>query len=122
MRTPLNVVENGLKIVAKNLKSNSFGTINLADTVNLIEECNKSCQVAVQILHDFLAYVRLDAGLMTLDKTAFQVWTFIDNTIKPFFTQVSPMAIPCLSMFFSLFYAHFSHMSLLNEVGIIYGG
>ena len=87
IRTPLNIVIGGLELLSRILKmeENPVGH-------EIIGDCRFSCESAVDILSDFLAYEKLDAGLMSLEKSLIPIWDLIDSSTHPFFMQV-PLSV-----------------------------
>ena len=84
IRTPLNIVLSGLKILKGSLQHKTDDP----EVFDIIHDCEVSCDTAVDILSELLAYEKIDAGVMTLEKTVLPVWKFIDTTIRPFRVQV----------------------------------
>ena len=89
IRTPLNIVTMGLKLLEKDLqKADLVDKSSLARLLETVRDSEMSCTAAVEILDDMLAYEKLDAGLMLLDKTTLPAWDFIRDTVHPFNVQV----------------------------------
>eukprot|EP01041_Mallomonas_annulata_P005541 gene5541-11163_t len=64
-----------------------------------LKETQASCDVAVEILNDLLAYEKLEAGIMTLEAKEIPIWPFIKEVLQPF----------ALSAIESSVLLHFSH-------------
>eukprot|EP01041_Mallomonas_annulata_P012015 gene12015-25174_t len=54
------------------------------ELLSTLKEIQASCDVAVEILNDLLAYEKLEAGIMTLEAKEIQIWSFIKETLRPF--------------------------------------
>ena len=75
----------GLKLLRNDLSTTTCPPIAL-ETITDIES---SCDTALTILNDLLSYEKLEAGLLQLEKSKFEAWPFIRESIKPFLIQVS---------------------------------
>ena len=91
IRTPLNVVMTGLKLIEREISKQEISTNS--GILDMINDVKLSCDAAVDLLNDLLAYEKLDAGIMTLEKTKFNAAQFIRKAIQPFYIQV----VDCLS-------------------------
>ena len=90
IRTPLTVVMMGLKLLEKDLaKLDPSRTLGVAKLLETVKDSEMSCETAVEILDDLLAYEKLDAGIMLLEKTILPAWEFVKETVRPFNVQVS---------------------------------
>ena len=84
IRTPLNVVLTGLKVIEKELLKR-VGEDELLDTVR---DSKASCDTSIDLLNDLLAYEKLEAGIMSLDKSLVAVRRLITDSMRPFRLQV----------------------------------
>eukprot|EP01041_Mallomonas_annulata_P012194 gene12194-25617_t len=84
-----------------------FGPMNSHSSIsNLIAykitqaffETQEACEIAVEILNDLLAYEKLEAGIMTLEKKHIHIWPFIRETLRPFSIQAvhSGVLLQCI--------------------------
>ena len=87
IRTPLNVVMTGLKLIERDLLQQEISAHN--EILDMIGDVKLSCNAAVDLLNDLLAYEKLDAGIMTLETTKFNAVQFIQKAIQPFHIQVN---------------------------------
>eukprot|EP01041_Mallomonas_annulata_P013494 gene13494-28621_t len=91
IRTPLNTVTMGIRLIKR----------ELADLVgpggdelsSILVDIEDSCDTAVQILNELLDYEKLEAGIMTIDKSKIMVKTFLNKTIRPFHLNASEKRI-----------------------------
>eukprot|EP00607_Mallomonas_marina_P006282 CAMPEP_0182438738 /NCGR_PEP_ID=MMETSP1167-20130531/85987_1 /TAXON_ID=2988 /ORGANISM="Mallomonas Sp, Strain CCMP3275" /LENGTH=587 /DNA_ID=CAMNT_0024632237 /DNA_START=110 /DNA_END=1875 /DNA_ORIENTATION=- len=110
IRTPLGIVATGLKILHKELLKRP-NEEDLVDVVNdsqsschmavmllddllayekpggVVNDSQSSCHMAVMLLDDLLAYEKLEAGVMTLDEIEIDAWTFLKESVQPFYIQ-----------------------------------
>ena len=84
IRTPLNIVLGGLELLSTTLS----GQIDDPEVFNIIADCRCSCDIAVDILSDMLAYEKLDAGVTELEKQLIPIWNLILTSTGPFQIQV----------------------------------
>ena len=92
MRTPLNTVLLGLSYVQKQLVK-SLGVSTDHECYSAIKETQLSCEIAVNILNDMLLYDKVEDGLLKLELKRISPWLFFEDSIKPFFIQVSRVAV-----------------------------
>ena len=85
IRTPLNVVFTGLNVIKKELLKRE----NEDELLDTVTDSETSCETAIELLNDLLSYEKLEAGLMTLNKTAFAATGFIQDSMKAFRIQVN---------------------------------
>ena len=88
MRTPLNTVMLGLSYVQKQLVK-SLGVNSNHESLSAIKETQMSCEIAVNILNDMLMYDKVEDGLLKMELQTMSPWQFFEDSIKPFFIQVS---------------------------------
>ena len=86
IRTPLNTVKVGLELLDRKSR---MGRISAEDCSDIIYDARQSCDAAIDILTDLLNYEKLDAGLLTLERTEFAALCFLTDSIMPFNLQVS---------------------------------
>ena len=99
IRTPLNIVVMGLKLIEKEMMKMSCDT-SLLETV---ADSRMSCDTAVDLLNDLLAYEKLEAGIMVLERTELRAWDFLRDAARPFTVQVHMHAIYFnLSLYFTI--------------------
>ena len=80
MRTPLNIMHLGLKILEKDLlKSRTNDRKRQAATVN---EIMGACDIAVTFLNELLNFGKLEDGFLTLKTVKTNVLSFIASTVK----------------------------------------
>lgn len=53
-----------------------------------IRDTQASCNVVLETLNDLLAYEKLEAGLMQLEKESVPVYSFVRDVCRPFRMQV----------------------------------
>eukprot|EP00607_Mallomonas_marina_P007586 CAMPEP_0182418402 /NCGR_PEP_ID=MMETSP1167-20130531/2846_1 /TAXON_ID=2988 /ORGANISM="Mallomonas Sp, Strain CCMP3275" /LENGTH=613 /DNA_ID=CAMNT_0024592597 /DNA_START=164 /DNA_END=2005 /DNA_ORIENTATION=- len=83
IRTPLNIVVQGLKLLHKEMSKNEIDK-NLSE---IVSDTQASCDIAVTLLDDLLAYEKLEAGVMVLEKTSVRTMMFLKDAAKPFLIQ-----------------------------------
>jgi hypothetical protein len=71
----------------------------ITKSLNTVEDCKNSMDVAIGILNDLLAYEKIEAGIFQLHETPVLACRFFKDTISEFNLQVTP---PALSNFFIL--------------------
>ena len=100
MRTPLNTVLLGLSYVKKRLHK-LLGASPDQECYSAIKDTQLSCEIAVNILDDMLLYDKVEGGLLKLELRSISPWLFIEDSIKPFFIQVSLLITYILVFFHS---------------------
>ena len=88
MRTPLNTAVLGLNVLLKQLQQKFHVTIDHICYLTT-KDIQSSCKVAVEILNEMLLYDKIESGLLALELTSISPWSFIKDTIHPFYVQVS---------------------------------
>ena len=110
IRTPLNVVMAGLKLIDRELSTQSINS-NISETTNhssildTLGDIKLSCDAAVDLLDDLLAYEKLDAGIMVLEKTPVNVAAFVWRAIQPFYIQVE-VVLQCIMLYKIVLYVN----------------
>ena len=87
IRTPLNVVVVGLKLIDKELSAMRSN----ADLMDTVTDARMSCDTAMDLLDDLLAYEKLEAGIMVLEKSEIPAWEFIRTVIQLFAIHVTKL-------------------------------
>ena len=77
----------GLQVLLNDLRSERVGEKTIA-TVKTLES---SCSVAIDVLNDLLLFDKIESSVMKLDISQIPVRSFVTETVKPFFIQVSPI-------------------------------
>eukprot|EP01041_Mallomonas_annulata_P004980 gene4980-9953_t len=80
MRTPLNCVVIGLDLLRDRLSESDM----CQEEMQIIDEINKSCDIAVNILDNMITTDFLENNSIELNKTKLNVWRFIDDVVKPY--------------------------------------
>ena len=93
VRTPLNTAVLGLQYLERELA----GVTLSAEVAEALTASKVSCDTAVTVLNEFLAFDKLEGGTLIVEKTHLNAWTLIQQTAEPFFQQVTP--IPTYSRF-----------------------
>lgn len=88
IRTPVNTLSMGLKVIRRALKEGE----DRPSILETLGDVDGACDVAVEILNSILSYEKLKAGKLELERVAVNAWEFIMNTIGPFRIQVSQRA------------------------------
>ena len=88
MRTPLNTAVLGLNVLLKQLQQKFQISIDHICYLTT-KDIQSSCKVAVDILNEMLLYDKIESGLLALELTSTCPWSFIKETIQPFYVQVS---------------------------------
>lgn len=86
IRTPMNIAVAGLDVLMRT-KKRSQTVQSSEEELDLIDEIQDSCKVAVTILDDLLAYEKLDSGILALDKSEVNVSAFVRTTAALFRIQ-----------------------------------
>ena len=84
MRTPLNTVVLGLKL----LKDDFIQHGDTQERIEIINDLTTSCEVTLTTLNELLLLDKLESGMIRLESSIINVWQFVINTIKPFKQQV----------------------------------
>jgi hypothetical protein len=58
------------------------------EIIDVISDCNKSCDDAIDVLNQLLLYDKLESSLLVLDKSYIPIIPFLQETIQPFEKQV----------------------------------
>eukprot|EP01041_Mallomonas_annulata_P005274 gene5274-10554_t len=80
IRNPLDVVLLGLKVLYDDMEK----TENNWDRLETVQNIKESCNSAITVLDDLLAYDKLESGLSEPSLETFRPWNFLRDTIRPF--------------------------------------
>jgi signal transduction histidine kinase len=85
LRTPINTVYLGLKLITKQLKNSN----DPKDSENYDTLCdvNLSCMAAMDILNDLLCYEKLESGILELHKQEMFILPFLSQSVALFSVQ-----------------------------------
>ena len=86
LRNPLNTVYLGLNLLKRSLKEIFVSE----DIIQILRDVQLSCDATLGILNDMLSYEKLDAGILTLDRSFFSPMALLESSIGPFLIQVRP--------------------------------
>ena len=84
IRSPLNIVHMGLKLLKLNDNNPEF----VKERLQTISDIEGSCDTAIQTLNGLLDYEKLEAGIMKLEKLKLLAWPIIRDAVRPCFVQV----------------------------------
>jgi len=56
--------------------------------MQIASDIQSSCDASLTILNDMLSYEKLDAGILTLDRTVFSPMVLLEKSTRPFLLQV----------------------------------
>eukprot|EP00597_Dinobryon_sp_UTEXLB2267_P018052 CAMPEP_0201113092 /NCGR_PEP_ID=MMETSP0812-20130820/77637_1 /ASSEMBLY_ACC=CAM_ASM_000668 /TAXON_ID=98059 /ORGANISM="Dinobryon sp., Strain UTEXLB2267" /LENGTH=704 /DNA_ID=CAMNT_0047376563 /DNA_START=958 /DNA_END=3073 /DNA_ORIENTATION=+ len=82
IRTPLNTVFLGLRLLHDELQSN--GNV---ECLQMVKDTQESCQVAIGILSEMLMFDKVESGLLVLEKETIPPVQFIKSILSPFTIQ-----------------------------------
>ena len=89
IRNPLDVVLLGLKVLYDDMER----TENNWDRLETVQNIKESCNAAITVLDDLLAYDQLEDGMTQPNMTMFKAWNFVRDTTRPFRGQVRSLPI-----------------------------
>ena len=87
LRTPLNTVHMGLKFLIDLIPISTTNPLEKERRSTLMDIAN-ACNVALEVLNDFLFYDKLQSGLVTLQKQNLPVIDFLSSSLNMFSVQV----------------------------------
>jgi signal transduction histidine kinase len=87
IRTPLNIVMSGLKVLEEDI----YGNGSVEKTMETILDTRSACVIAVDTLSEMLTFDKITQGLMSLEMTTFEVYSFVTECLRPFRLQVFPL-------------------------------
>jgi len=58
-----------------------------------LKDIQLSCDASLTILNDMLSYEKLDAGILSLDRSDFSAMTLLESSIRPFLVQVTSFSL-----------------------------
>ena len=103
VRTPLNSVAMGLKLMQDEMKKNKGATTcnnNGESWVDLVDEIQNNTPCAVDVLTDLLNYDKIENGRgLTLELTVIPIWSLIEKTVQEF---KLPLASKGITLHFAL--------------------
>ena len=77
----------GLKV----LEENVYGNVSVEKRIETILDTRSACKIAVDTLSEMLTFDKITQGLMSLEMTTFEVYSFITECLGPFRLQVYPL-------------------------------
>ena len=80
LRTPLSILLTGLELLEGIVKEGG----STEEIISTIEDLKQPCRTSVAILNDLLAYEKLDAGIMQLERVVQDPCAFFQSTLAPF--------------------------------------
>lgn len=83
IRTPLNAVSSGLELLEEDLKR----ITNANDLLETVADSQKSCDAALCVVNDLLTFDKLEGGNLQLEKSEFDAWPVVQETVAFFRTQ-----------------------------------
>lgn len=84
IRTPLNTAFVGINLLHKTIRE----TYDRKACFEILKDVHDSCDVALELVNDMLAFDKMEEGKLTLERYAFAVWAVIKKTMGPFHMQV----------------------------------
>ena len=87
LRTPMNIIQNGLQFCISKIPENTSKTIEKITRKTLIET-DLASRVALEILNDLLLYDKLESGLVEIKKEVVGVLEFVSQCTKTFSVQL----------------------------------
>lgn len=83
IRTPLSTVTMGIQLLKRSLNTGG-GNVDINALNDIVSDLEGSCETAIEILNELLDYEKLEAGIMTIDKTRIMMKVLLDKNIRPF--------------------------------------
>jgi len=102
LRTPLNIVNIGLKLLKEIIINNKSQETSF-ETLETIEDVERSCEICVNILDDLVEYKNYEMGLFVIEKKKVSVASFLIETAAPFLVQVSMRLILPVLLYWYLY-------------------
>ena len=59
------------------------------DIIQTLRDVQSSCDASLTILNDMLSYEKLDAGILSLDRSFFSPMALLESSTRPFLVQVA---------------------------------
>ena len=87
LRTPMNIIQNGLQFCISKIPENTSKTIEKITRKTLIET-DLASRVALETLNDLLLYDKLESGLVEIKKEVVGVLEFVSQCTKTFSVQL----------------------------------
>lgn len=85
IRTPLNAVNSGLELLEEDLREHP--SLNNATSLDTIGDSKNSCEAALCVVNELLQFDKLEGGTLELEKSEFDVWSVVVETVASFRTQ-----------------------------------
>ncbi len=80
----------GLQLAVRKLSEQKISFLESpTEVTEIIEDCQRSCETAVEILNEILTYDKLEAGDMKLNFAPISVKQLIEKNVNPFRVHVS---------------------------------
>lgn len=89
IRTPLNAVTCGLEL----LQADVDLLPNNSNMVESVLDSQKSCEAALCVVNDFLTFDKLEASTLLLEKSEFDAWVTVKETVAFFRSQAKRLRI-----------------------------
>eukprot|EP01041_Mallomonas_annulata_P001047 gene1047-2050_t len=80
IRTPLNIMKAGLRVLEEDL----YRGVTFEQMKETLQDIENSLDIAVDTLSDMLTYDKVESKNMQLEKTIFNIATFITDSLRPF--------------------------------------
>ena len=80
IRTPLNVVVSGLQLLEMEIGQ-------ISSVASTIEDMRLACEAAVDTISDFIAYEKVDGGLLVADRRLINFYGSVSKCLRPFQLQ-----------------------------------
>eukprot|EP01041_Mallomonas_annulata_P010727 gene10727-22409_t len=93
VRTPLNAVKLGLDVVKHEMEVRHCSN----ESLETIDDVSESCTQAVTILNELLNFEKIEAGVLTLDRTVVSVWELLSKSLRPLQPQARSANVQILA-------------------------
>ena len=87
IRTPMNVIKSGLQVLRREFAA-SASALNPDVYLSIIDDVERSCEVALEVLNDMLLFDKIESGLLVLEMVDIDIWPFLKKTGSIFEIQV----------------------------------
>eukprot|EP01042_Synura_sphagnicola_P036392 gene36392-biopygen4126 len=67
--------------------------------MQIASDIQSSCDASLTILNDMLSYEKLDAGILTLDRTVFSPMVLLEKSTRPFLLQANEVGVDLQLLF-----------------------
>ena len=85
MRTPLNTVFMGIKLLQDDFILNNESQ----ERLDVVSDIKASCDITLSTLNELLTFDKLESGMLKLELNHIPIWDFLVNTVKPFDVQAA---------------------------------